>query len=475
MINLKHLFTILSTGLILAGMNACNLAPVFDKPATDKYDNFKYAAFADSLSSVPLDSVWWKYFEDPTLNDIIEEVSLNNNNLKAELHSFEQISELARVDRSVLLPEVEIGLGSSRRLVSENVAQRFQTNNFSSYTISALISYQLDLWGQLRNNYKASVIEAEISLLEYYNLLTVLRAQAASTYMNIRRLDAQIALYDSTIILRERSVEIAKLNFEAGASDALDLTRAETQLRIAQSQRWTFVNQRARLENGLAVLMGREPSSFSLPENPIENLPPIIPSEVPSTILTRRPDIWAALKTMEMENLRIGVARANFFPSITLSADGGYQGRSFETLVSPESFAWTIGAGLVQPIFNYGRNEAIMEAARARYEQVTDLYQQSVLSAFEEVENELATIYFLHQQHERQQQTVAAATRTYDLARQRYQAGYVSYLEVVDAERTALLNQVDAVMIVYQLYESMINLSLASGGNWNAGPQIYVH
>jgi multidrug efflux system outer membrane protein len=331
------------------------------------------------------------------------------------------------------------------------------------------------LWGQLRNTYKASVIESEVTLLEYYNLLTVLRAQAAANYMNIRRLDTQIELYDSTILLRERSLQIARLNYEAGASDALDMTRAETQLRIAQSQRWTFINRRAQFENALAVLVGKEPSNFSMPTHPLEGLPPIIPSKIPSEVLTRRPDIWAAIKTMEAENARIGVARANFYPNITLSADAGYQGRSFENLLSPESFAWTVAGGLLQPVFNYGRNKALMEAARARYEQVADLYQQSVLSAFEEVENELANIYFLHKQHERQQQTVEAATRTLDLARQRYEAGYVSYLEVVDAERTALLNQVDAVIIVGQLYESMINLSLASGGNWNADPQLYSH
>ena len=388
------------------------------------------------------------------------------------MHSVEQARQFARVDRSVLLPEVNGQLNTSRTIVSENVAQRYQSNKFNSYSILGLASYQLDLWGQLRNNYQASLIEAEISLLEYYNLLSVLRAEAASQYMNIRQLDWQIALYDSTIQLRERSLQIAQLNYEAGATDALDQSRAETQLRIAQSQRWNFINERARLENSLAVLMGSQPSDFSVPDNPLDSLPPIIPSKIPSEILTRRPDIWIALKTMEAENARVGAAKANLYPSITLSAQAGYQGRSFEALLTPQSFAGTVGGGLLQPVFNYGRNRAFVEAARARYLQVADLYQQSVLSAFEEVENELANIYFLYNQYQRQQQTVDAANQTLDLARQRYEAGLVSYLEVVDAERTALLNQVDEVGIVGQLYQSMINLSLASGGNWNFGPQL---
>ena len=457
---------------LATGIASCNLMPTFDRPVND-YDSFKYQAFADSLASVPIDTVWWKYFGDTTLNDIIRQVSVNNNDLKATLHNANQVRALARVDRSFLLPELEVDINTSRTVVSENAVQRFESNEFTNYSLLGLASYRFDLWGALRNAYRASVIESEIGLLEYYNVLSVVRAQAASDYMNIRRLDAQIALYDSTIILRERSLEIARLNFEAGASDALDMARAETQLRIAQSQRWTFVNQRARLENSLAVLMGREPSDFSLPDNQLDALPPVIPAKIPSEVLTRRPDIWIALKTMEAENARIGVAKANLFPDITLSANAGYQGRSFENLLTPQSFAWTIGGGLLQPVFNYGRNRAVVDAAYARYRQVADLYRQSVLSAFEEVENELANIYYLRNQHRRQQQTVEAANKTLDLARQRYEAGLVSYLEVVDAERTALLNQVDAVGIVGELYQSTISLSLALGGNWNTGPQLY--
>ena len=447
--------------------------PTFDRPRTDQYADFKYQGLADSLASVPVDTVWWKYFDDPTLDKIIDQVSVNNNNLKSALQSYNQARSIARIDRSYLLPEISLDISTSRTVVSENAVQRFQTNKFTNYSVLGLVSYQLDLWGQLRNSYRAARIESEITLLEYYNLLSVLRAQAASDYMNIRRIDAQIALYDSTIALRERSLEIATLNYDAGASDALDQARAETQLRIAQSQRYAFVNERAQLENSLAALVGQEPSQFSVATQQLDSLPPILPSEVPSEVLTQRPDIWIALKTMEAENARIGVARASQFPNILLSGDAGYQGRSFENLLTPQSFAWSVGGQLLQPLFNYGRNRAAVEAARARYEQVSFLYRQSVLSAFEEVENQLANVFYLRQRYRRQQQTVAAATRTLNLARQRYEAGLVSYLEVVDAERTALLNQVDAVVIVGELYQSTIGLSLALGGNWLSGPQAY--
>ena len=468
--SLKSLFYLL-TGIITLGLASCSLVPTFDRPSSDAYGDFKYQSFADSLAAAPIDTVWWKYFGDTTLNAIIRQVSANNNDLKAALHNVEQVRTLARVDRSFLLPELEIDVNTSRTVISENAAQQFQSNKFTNYSLLGLASYRLDLWGALRNTYRASVIESEISLLEYYNLLLVLRARAASDYINIRRLDMQIALYDSTIVLRERSVEIARLNFEAGAADALDLARAETQLRIAQSQRWTFVNQRARFENSLAVLAGQPPSDFALLVDRLEGLPPAIPITVPAAVLTRRPDVWIALKTMEAENTRIGVARANLLPDLVLSANTGYQGRSFENLLTPQSFSWTVAGGLVQPLFNYGRNRALVDAAYARYRQVADLYQQSVLTAFEEVENELATLRYLRNQYERQQQTVEAATRALDLARQRYEAGLVSYLEVVDAERTALLNEVDAVAIMGDLYQSTINLSLALGGSWRAGEQ----
>ncbi len=471
MIRLKKPLWILSIVSIAVSLVSCNLVPTFERPSTDTYGDFKYQSFADSLAAVPVDTLWWKYFGDTTLNAIIRQVSVNNNDLKAALHNVEQVRTLARVDRSFLLPELEVNVNTSRTVVSENAAQRFQSNRFNNYSLQGLASYRLDLWGALRNTYRASVIEAEISLLEYHNLLLALRARAASDYVNVRRLDMQVALYDSTIVLRERSVEIARLNFEAGASDALDLARAETQLGIAQSQRWTFVNQRARFENSLAVLTGQPPSDFALPVNRLSGLPPAIPVTVPAAVLTRRPDVWIALKTMEAENTRIGVARANLLPDVTLSANTGYQGRSFENLLTPQSFAYTVGGGLLQPVFNYGRNRAFIDAAYARYRQVADLYQQSVLGAFEEVENELATLRYLRNQYERQQQTVEAATRALDLARQRYEAGLVSYLEVVDAERTALLNEVDAVAIVGDLYQSTINLSLALGGSWRAGDQ----
>ena len=461
------------SALLALGLGGCNLAPTFDRPRQDIYDDFQYQGLADSLAAAPIDTVWWRYFEDTTLNALIDRVSLRNYDLQAALHNYNQFRALARIDRSLLLPEVTVDINTSRTVVSENAVQNFQSNEFTNYSLLGLASYQLDLWGELRNRYRASVLESEITLLEYYNLLLVLRAQTASNYLAIRRLDAQIALYDSTIALRERSLEIATLNFEAGASDALDQARAETQLRIAQSQRWTFINERARRENALAVLTGQEPSAFTVAELPLDSLPPVLPAEVPSEVLTQRPDIWIALKAMEAENARVGVARANLFPRLTLSANAGYQGRSFENLLTPQSFAWTVGGGVLQPVFNYGRNRAAVEAARARYRQVADQYRQSVLTAFEEVENQLANVYYLRQRYRRQQQTVAAANRTLDLARQRYEAGLVSYLEVVDAERTALLNQVDAVEIVGELYQSTVDLSLALGGSWQAGPRGY--
>ena len=455
----------------MVGIGGCNLMPTFDRPRTDQYDDFKYQELADSLAAAPVDTVWWQYFEDPQLNALITQVTQHNYDLKAALSNYDQVRALARVNRSFLLPEANVDVNASRTVVSENAVQRFESNEFANYSLSGLVNYQLDLWGELRNRYRAAVLESEIAQLQYYNLLLILRAQAASTYLTIRRIDAQIALYDSTIVLRERSLEIATLSFEAGASDALDQARAETQLRTAQSQRWTFINERARLENALAVLVGKEPAAFSVAEQPLDSLPPVLPTALPSDVLTQRPDIWMALKAMEAENRRVGVARASLFPRITLSANVGYQGRSFENLLTPQSFAWTLAGGLLQPVFNYGRNRAAVEAARARYRQVADTYRQSVLSAFEEVENQLANVYYLRRRYQRQQQTVAAANRTLDLARQRYEAGLVSYLEVVDAERTALLNQVDAVGIIGELYQSTVDLSLALGGSWQTEPQ----
>ena len=294
-----------------------------------------------------------------------------------------------------------------------------------------------------------------------------LQAQAASLYMSIRQLDRQIALYDSTIVLRRESFRIATMNYQAGATDALDQARAETQLRTAESERWTFLNQRARLENALAILTGQEPVNFSLPVQPIDSLPVIFPTKIPSVVLQQRPDIWIALKSMEAENALIGAEKANLYPSITLNANAGYQGRELNNVLTPESFSWSLGGGLLQPIFNFGRNKAQLEAQKNRYLQVADLYQQSVLNAFKEVEDELANIYFLQNQYQRELETVASANRALNLARQRYEAGLVSYLEVVDAERTALLNQGDLVSIIGQLYQGVINLSLVTGGNFN--------
>ena len=453
--------------LILIYLAACNLAPIFNKPSAEQYQSFKYQAFADSLANVPLDTTWWSYFNDTTLTKIIEKVSTNNNNLKAAHHNVERFRSFARVERSRLLPEINLSTSATGRVISQNSAQSFQSNKFINYDLRGLASYQIDLWGQLKNYYKASMINAEISLLEYYNLRMSLQAQAASLYMSIRQLDRQIALYDSTIVLRRESFRIATMNYQAGATDALDQARAETQLRTAESERWTFLNQRARLENALAILTGQEPVNFSLPVQPIDSLPVIFPTKIPSVVLQQRPDIWIALKSMEAENALIGAEKANLYPSITLNANAGYQGRELNNVLTPESFSWSLGGGLLQPIFNFGRNKAQLEAQKNRYLQVADLYQQSVLNAFKEVEDELANIYFLQNQYQRELETVASANRALNLARQRYEAGLVSYLEVVDAERTALLNQGDLVSIIGQLYQGVINLSLVTGGNFN--------
>lgn len=470
--NLRKSSCYLLLGILALFQVSCNLTPVFNKPTAGQNSTFKYRALVDSMNNVPIDTAWWNHFQDPVLNDLITRVSTKNYDLQAAVHSFEQVRSLARVDRSSLLPELNLNNVLTRRQVSTNSAQNFRANNFYTYELNLLASYQLDLWGKLRSIYKASLINTEISLLEYYNLLSTLRAQTASLYFNIRQLDRQIALYDSTIVTRQQSLTIAHLNYQAGASDALDEARAETQLRSAESARWTVLNQRAKLENALAILSGSEPADFSIAVDPLDKLPTMIPTKIPSEVLTKRPDIWIALKSMEIENAYIGVARANLYPSLTLSAQAGFQSRDFSTVFSPTSFSWSLAGGLVQPIFNYGKNRAALEAARSRYEQVADLYQQSVLTAFGEVENELANIYFLQQQHTMTVQTVAAASRALDLAKQRYEAGLVSYLEVVDAERTALLNQVDLVTIEGQLYQGIVNLSLVAGGSWERGPQL---
>ncbi|MFJ5445538.1 efflux transporter outer membrane subunit [Methylobacillus methanolivorans] len=470
--------SLLTATLLLA---ACSVAPVYEKPQVETPAQFKEASThatgeqsSQWKTAEPTElnhrGQWWQVFNDLTLDNLEDEALAANQNLQAATARLAQSRALFKDERSNRYPQLSGGISPGHQRVSPD-AQR--TENGSEQTLwraQAQFAYEADLFGRVSSLVNAAQADAEQSAALLRSILLSLQADVAQQYFTIRELDAERDIYQHTVKLREQTVQLTQHRYDAGDISELELARAKTELAAARSEELGVTRRRAIAEHALAILLGKSPAEFSLAVIPLQRISINVPAGLPSSLLERRPDIAAAERAMAAANARIGVAKAAYFPRLNITGALGYESSELGSL-----FEWSnrtfllgplIGTMLSMPIFDGGRREAGLERARAVYEEDVAKYRQTVLNAFGEVEDNLASLRILDNQSEVQDTAVASSQRASHLAQSRYREGLVSYLEVIDADRTLLQQKRVTLQLDGERARATVNLIRALGGSW---------
>ncbi len=466
--------------LILGALlfTGCAVGPDFQRPTNALPAAYKSVDTTNELGawkeSKPLDTLpkgpWWEVFGDKTLNELEQRASRTNQELRAAVARVEQSRSTARVARSELLPAFDANPSWRRERYSPTQNPSFGDITANTFRAPLDLSYEIDLWGRVRRGFEGARADAQSSLAAMHNVLLTLQGDLAQNYFALRSLDAEIATLRGTLVLRNELWQLTRSRFDGGIGNELDVARAETELATTEAELASLRRRRGELENAIAVLVGEHPSGFKLSAlsdaewNPI---PPTVPAGLPADLLERRPDVAQAERDLASANAGIGVAKAGFFPVVRLTGSGGFVSGDIETLFNWESRVWNFGPSVSLPIFAGGRNKANLARSRAAYEETVAKYRQRVLVAFADVENSLSSLHYLGQQAAAQKRAVASARRAAELARQRFTGGVVSYLEVVDASRGALLAERNQAQIVGQRLIASVQLIRALGGGWD--------
>ena len=462
--NIRHLVPLVA--LAVAG---CMVGPDYVRPTAPTPASYKEADSGWKVAQ-PADTSprgkWWEAYNDPTLNELMAQVDVNNFNIALYEARVRQANAGTQAARAALWPIVDLGAGASRNNTSSSTNGR-STN--SAYNIQLGASWEPDLWGGIRRNIESAGAAAQASEADLANARLSVEASLAQNYFLLRVQDAQIALLRDTLTAYERSLTLTRNQYNAGIVARGDVAQAEAQYKSTQASVYDAQLARAQLEHAVAVLVGKPPSELSIATDPkFAAVYPEIPLVVPSELLERRPDIAAAERRAAAANAQIGVAQAAFYPSISLSAAGGVQSSVIGSLLSLPSRYWTLGASLAQVIFDAGLRTAQKEQAIASYDQAVATYRSVVLTGFQEVEDNLAALTLLAQEASVQQEAVAAAQQSATIALNQYRAGTNSYIAVIVLQAAALNNERTALGITARRLTASVNLVRAMGGGWDA-------
>ncbi|MGD0840078.1 MAG: efflux transporter outer membrane subunit [Candidatus Acidiferrales bacterium] len=441
--------------------------PAFDLPQNYKEDpNWQLAQPADAK----LGGNWWELFGDPQLSSLEAQVTVSNQSLKAAQAQFNQARALVRYYRAGYYPTLSVAPYASGNHISNNKPEA-GTSAGATYADLAVpfdVSWEPDIWGLVRRTVQEARANAQASAAELAAVQLSLQSELAVDYFQLRTLDADAQLLDSTVGDYTKALDLTKNRHEGGVASEVDVAQAETQLETTRAEAQDVHVARAQYEHAIAVLIGKPPEEFSIASAPLEAGPPAIPAAVPSQILERRPDVAEAERNVAAANAGIGVAKAAYYPAITLSADGGFESGKITNLISGPSTLWSVGASALETIFDAGRRHAANQQAWAVYDQAVANYRQSVLTAFQEVEDNLAALRILEQEAATQDAAVAAAQHSLSLSVTRYRGGVTGYLEVTTAQSSALADERVAVDLRARRMTAAVLLIKALGGGWDA-------
>jgi multidrug efflux system outer membrane protein len=413
---------------------------------------------------------WWEIFGDPELSSLEAEAAAANQDIKAAAARFGQARAVADVARSGLFPRLGAAFQPARQRDSENRPVGGKPGEtYNSFTVPFDLSYELDLWGRVRRTVESATAQREASADDVESVRLAIQAEVAADYLAIRALDADKALLLSSIEVYRKSLELARNRRAGGMVSDLDVAQAETVLKTTQAQLPDNALQRAKFEHALAVLTGKNASLFHVEERPLEMGPLILPPDLPSELLERRPDISAAERRMAAANANIGVATAAFFPTVKFNGLAGFQSADIGMLFDWPSRLWAVGPSLTLPLFQGGQLTANLRQAKAAHEETVARYSQTVLTAFADVENNLAAEHLLAGQYEQVMDALQSARKQLEIANNRYSSGLVTYLEVATAQNAALSTERASVRLRGQQLIAVVALIKSLGGGWQAG------
>lgn len=462
---------------------ACAVGPNYRRPSVPEPPAFKEASVDPSEWKVaqPADKgpreAWWKVFGDPGLDALEEQVSRANQNVAQAEARYRAARAAVRQARADFFPTVT-GSASVTRTRSGSARSGSTTgaNGATSspvtttlYGVSADASWELDVWGRVRRSVESSVASAEAAAADLENVRLSMQAELAVDWFLLHGLDAQKELLDTNVAAQERALKLTQNRHEQGVVSGVDVAQAETLLETTRTQAIDLGIARAQAEHAIAVLVGKAPADLTIPPARIGVAPPAIPVVLPSELLERRPDVAAAERRTASANALIGVAVAAYFPKLSLDASAGFLSSTLSKLFSAPAFVWSVGPSALATLFDAGRRRAVTEQRRAEYDEAVGAYRETVLTAFQEVEDQLVAVRILAREESQQAAAVAAAERSLKLAESRYEGGITSYLEVVTAMSVALSNERAAVDLLTRRMTASVNLVRALGGGFESG------
>jgi NodT family efflux transporter outer membrane factor (OMF) lipoprotein len=461
-------------------LSACTPGPKYARPTVATPPAYKELApsvagpQAEWKASTPQDDVlrgkWWGVFGDPQLNSLEERVDVSNQNLKIAEAQYRRARDLIRVNRSYLYPTIGAGPYITGEQLSKNAPNPISKAGQSQgdYVLPFDLSYEVDAWGRIRRTIEIATTNAQASAADLETARLSIHAELASDYFALRGLDALKQLLDSTVGNYQKALDLTTNRYNGGLAARVEVAQAETQLETTQAQDIDVGVQRAQFEHAIAALVGQSASNFSIPVSPLNTSPPAIPAGVPSDLLQRRPDISAQERRVAAANANVGLAITAYYPTLSLSAAAGLEGSSITNWFAWPSHFFAVGPSLLETLYDAGRRHAYTDQAWAAYDADVASYRQSVLTAFQEVEDNLAGLRILEAESAKQSQAVQSAEHSLALSTNRYKGGLVTYLEVITAQSAALNDEQTALNILTRRMNSTVLLIKALGGGWDA-------
>lgn len=470
---------------------ACTVGPNYRRPVAPVPPNYKEPpppGFKESPGSQanweqakPMEGVvrgkWWETYNDPALNALEEQVAISNQNVLLAEAQFREARATIKIARSALFPAVTVGAGVTTSSGSSSLrpgqvstagitAASTGVNQF--YTLPFDLTWQLDLWGGIRRALAAATNTAQASEAQLENARLSFQATLAEDYFSLHGLDARKKILDDSTKLFEQFLDLTNFRFQNGVASEADVALAQTQLETTRAQAIDVGVQRAEFEHAIAILIGKPPAELSIPELAWNTPPPAVPVGVPSQLLERRPDIAAAEREVAAANERIGVAKAAYYPTLSLTGSAGLESSMISTLLSWPSRFWSLGPQLTETILDFGSRRGALQETEATYDATVATYRQTVLTAFQQVEDGLSSLRILEQESGAQSQAVEAAQHSLDVSTDQYKNGVADYLQVITAQTTLLTNQVTLVGILTNRMVASVSLIEALGGGWDA-------
>jgi NodT family efflux transporter outer membrane factor (OMF) lipoprotein len=460
---------------LAAALGGCSFAPAYHVPATEMPVAFKEAGpWQPAAPAAPPDGDWWRAFRDPQLDALETRIATANPTLAGALARYEQAQATVGQVSADLLPHAGISGDFTRDRQSDHRPLRSpnQPTFYNADTIQGSIGYELDLWGRVRNAVAAGRAEGQAAGDDLAAIRLSLEAELATTYLSLRGYDRQSVLLSQTADAYARANHLIERRFEVGVADRIETSRSGAQLAEARAQLADVAAARALTEHAIASLVGTPASDFTIPVAQTRVAMPDVPAGLPSTLLQRRPDVAAAERQVFAANAGIGVAKAAFFPAITLGASGGFQNTGLPGLISVPNTLWSVGPSTVLSLFDGGRRRAALAIARARWTDATANYRGTVLTAFQQVEDDLAQLHHLGDEAAAEDEAVRQAATAERLSLRRYDKGADTYLEVFTAQTTALHTRRTALDLETRRLQASVRLIRALGGGWQGDARV---